>query len=144
MRTKLMVYGGLIVVIVLLAVGLYAGYQFYYTSFAATPEKALLEYFGAFSRGDYNRMYDMTRGVPGSPQTAGEFSTQVRWLVKDTPPRIASTEWEDLGSKGSARYFKALLKLLTPDGSYRMVSLLVEVVQDGSVWKVSYPFAPAF
>ena len=68
----------------------------------------------------------------------------MRWLVKDTPPRIASTELEDLGGKGSARYFKALLKLLTPDGSYRMVSLLVEVVQDGSVWKVSYPFAPAF
>jgi hypothetical protein len=144
MRTKLMVYGGLIVVVVLLAVGLYAGYQFYYSSFAATPEKALVEYFAAFSRGDYNRMYDMTRGVPGSPQTAGEFSSQVRWLVKDTPPRIASTELEDLGSKGSARYFKTLLKLLTPDGSYRMVSLVVEVVQDGSVWKVSYPFAPAF
>ena len=144
MRTKLMVYSGLIVVIVLLAVGLYAGYQFYYSSFAATPEKALLEYFAAFSRGDYNRMYDMTRGVPGSPQTAGEFANRVRWLMKDTPPRIASTELEDLGSKGSARYFKALLKLLTPDGSYRMVSLLVEVVQDGSVWKVSYPFAPAF
>jgi hypothetical protein len=144
MRTKLTVYGGLIVVIVLLAVGLYAGYQFYYTSFAATPEKAVLEYFAAFSRGDYSRMYDMTRGVPGSPQTAAEFSSQVRWLVKDTPPRIASTELESLGSKGSARYFKALLKLLTADGSYRMVSLVVEVVQDGSVWKVSYPFAPAF
>jgi hypothetical protein len=144
MRTKLMVYGGLIVVIVLLSVGLYAGYQFYYTTFAATPEKAVLEYFSAFSRGDYNRMYEITRGVPGSPQTAGDFSSQVRWLVKDTPPRIATTELEDLGSKGSARYFKVLLKLLTPDGSYRMVSMLVEVVQDGSVWKISYPFAPAF
>jgi hypothetical protein len=144
MRTKLTIYGALIVVVVLLAVGLYAGYQFYYSSFAATPEKAVVEYFSAFSRGDYNRMYDMTRGVPGSPQTAGEYASQVRWLVKDTPPRIASTELEDLGSKGSARYFKTLLKLLTPDGSYRMVSLLVEVVQDGSLWKVSYPFAPAF
>jgi hypothetical protein len=144
MRTKLMVYGGLIVAIVLLSGALYAGYQFYYTSFAATPEKAVVEYFNSFSRGDFNRMYEMTRGVPGSPQTAGEFSAQVRWLVKDTPPRIATTDLEDLGSRGSARYFKVLLKLLTPDGSYRMVSMLVEVVQDGSVWKVSYPFAPAF
>jgi hypothetical protein len=139
-----MVYGGLVVGIVLLAAGLYWGYQFYYTQFAATPEKAVVEYFGALSRGDYNRMYDMTRGVPGSPQTAAEFASQVRWLVKDTPPRISSTELEQVGSKGSARYFKTLLKLLTPDGSYRTVSLVVEVVQDGSVWKVSYPFAPAF
>jgi hypothetical protein len=144
MRTKLMVYGGLVVVVVLLSVGLYAGYQFYYSSFAATPEKAVVEYFGAFSRGDYSRMYEMTRGVPGSPQTAGDFGSQVRYLVRDTPPRIASTQLEDLGSKGSARYFKVLVKLLTADGSYRMVSMLVEVVQDGSVWKISYPFAPAF
>jgi len=143
-RTKIMIYGGLLIVVLALALGLYFGYQFYYSSFAVTPEKTLQEYFAAFSRGDYSRMYDMTRGVPGSPQTAGEFAAQVRWLVKDTPPRIATVELESIGTKGSAHYYKALLKLITPDGSYRLVSLLVEVVQDGDAWKVSYPFAPAF
>jgi hypothetical protein len=140
-----MVYGTLFIVVVLLALGLYAGYQFYYTSIAETPEKAVQEYFTAFSRGDYNRMYDMTRGVPGSPQTSGEFSTQVRYLVKDVPPRIAPpVEMEQIGSKGSARYYAVTLKVVTPDASYRKVSLLVEVTQDGTAWKISYPFAPAF
>lgn len=144
MRTKIMVYGGLIIVVALLTVGLYSGYQLYYSSFADTPEKAVQEYFAAFSRGDYNRMYDMTRGVPGSPQTSAEFGAQVRWLVKDVPPRIANVEVDSIGSKGSARYYKVLLRLVTPDASYRVVSLLVEVMQDETDWKISYPFAPAF
>ena len=121
MRTKILVYGGLLVGVVILSVAVYFGYQFYYATFAATPEKALQEYFAALSRGDYSRMYDMTRGVPGSPQTAGEFAAQVRWLVKETPPRLAGVDLEQVGSKGNARYYRALLedrdvRRLVPDG----------------------------
>lgn len=144
MTKRILVYGGITVAVVLVAVAAFFAYQFYYNTYAETPEKALTEYFAAFSRGDYSRMYDMTRGVPGSPQTAGEFAAQVRWLVKDTPPKIASVQLESVGSKGTAHYYKVLLKLTTADGSYRLVSLLAEVTQEGDAWKVSYPFAPGF
>ena len=144
MRTKILLYGGLLVGVLILSVSVYFGYQFYYATFAATPEKALQEYFAALSRGDYSRMYDMTRGVPGSPQTAGEFAAQVRWVVKDTPPRLAGVDLGQVGSKGNARYYRADLKIATSDGSYRTVSILVEVAEEGGVWKVSYPFAPLF
>jgi hypothetical protein len=144
MRTRILLYGGLFIAAVLLSAGIYYGYQFYYANFAPTPEKAITEYFTAFGKGDYGHMYDMNRGVPGSPQTAADFAAQVRYLVKDAPPNIATTTLESIGSKGTGRYFKVLLKLVTPDGSYRMVSILVETMQDGDVWKVSYPFAPPF
>ena len=144
LRTKILAYAGLVVGAAVLAVAVYFGYQFYYATFAATPEKALQEYFAALSRGDYSRMYDMTRGVPGSPQTAGEFAAQVRWLTRETPPRLGGVELEQVGSKGNARYYRAQLKIATADGSYRLVSILVEAAEEGGVWKVSYPFAPLF
>ncbi len=144
MRTKILIYAVITLAVVAITALAFVAYQFYQSSFAATPEKALNEYFAAFSKGDYAHMYDLTHGVPGSPQTEGEFAAQVRWLVKDTPPKIISVELEPIGSKGSAHYYKALLKLTTADGSYRAVSLLVEVLQEGDIWKVSYPFAPGF
>ena len=144
MRTRIVVYGVAILAVVALTALAFVTYQWYYNSYAATPEKALNEYFLDFSKGDYARMYEMTRGIPGSPQTAGEFAAQLKWLTKDAPPRITSVQLEPIGSQGTARFYRVLLKLTTPDGSYRLISMLVEVVQEGSNWKVSYPFAPGF
>lgn len=144
MRTRILIYGIVILAVVALTALAYVAYQWYYTSFTPTPEKALNEYFTAFSTADYSRMYEMTRGVPGSPQTAAEFATQVKWLTKEMPPRISGVQLEPIGSQGTARYYRVQLKLTTADGSYRLVSMLVEVVQEGSSWKVSYPFAPGF
>jgi hypothetical protein len=142
---KLGVYGGLAVLIFLVAVGAYYGYQYYYANYAPTPEKALTAYFTAFSGGDYSRMYDMTVGVPGSPQTSGEFATQVRSVLKDgVAPKISGVELDAIGSQGTARYYKATLRLTTVDGSYRAVSMLVEMIQEQNVWKVAYPFTPSF
>lgn len=146
---KIRLYGGIALfalVLLLLALGIFFAYN---TSFGdpAQARRAVEEYFTALGNGDYDAMYQLTPDASltdpfGRKISRSDFASQVRALVGGKTLTINQTVIEQIAQRGGAFYFKVTL-LYEVGGTSKSRSILVEVVQEGGEWKVTYPFLSA-
>ena len=141
LRSRLGIYVIVVVVVVLITILVIAGYRVYYTTVAATPEKAISTYLDTLNKGDLVKLYSLTLGASG--QSQAEFANQVGALVKDKRLTTDGAVIETIGRQGNLFYYGVTAKLTTPDGSYRQVPLLLEAAQEGNSWRVALFVAPA-
>jgi hypothetical protein len=141
LRSRLGLYGIVVVVVVLITSAVIAGYRFYYTNLAATPEKAVSTYVDTLNRSDLATLYTLTLGA--ASQSQAEFANQVGALIKDKRLTIDGTSRAPIGRQGNTFYFTVTARLSTPDGSYRMAPLILEAAQEGNIWRVGLFLSPA-
>lgn len=148
MRERLMLWGaaaGGAVLIFIIAVGLYKGYDWYHQRYGATPEKALERYFTALGDAEYNIVYEMTPDadlmVLGRKLSQGDFTRRVEELLGGEEIELEGIELEKIAQRGEYHYFRAVLHYRL-GGTGKAARLLVELRREGQDWKVTYPFIP--
>ena len=141
LRGRLGIYGIVAVIVVLITILAIVGYRVYYTTLAATPEKAISAYLDTMNKGDLVKLYSLTLGASG--QSQAEFANQGGALVKDKRLTTDGALVEPIGRQGNLFYFSVMGKLTTPDGSYRQMPLLLEAGQEGNTWRVAVFVSPA-
>jgi hypothetical protein len=141
LRSRLGIYGIVAVFVVLITVLAIAGYRIYYTTLAATPEKAVAAYLDTLNKGDLTTLYSLTLGA--SSQSQAEFANQVSALVKDKRLTTNGAVVERIGAQGNQYYYRVMAKLATPDGSYRLTPLVLQTGQEGNIWRVALFVSPS-
>jgi hypothetical protein len=137
--------GGAILIFVI-AVGLYMGYNWYQQRYGSTPERALERYFTALGDAEHGIMYEMTPDadlmVLGHKLSRREFTSRVQQLLGGEEMEMEEIELERIAQRGEYHYFRVVLHYRL-GGTGKVVRLLVELKQEGQDWKVTYPFTPS-
>lgn len=137
--------GGAVLIFVI-ALGLYAGYNWYQQRYGATPGKALQRYFAALGDAEYDIMYEMTPDadlmVLGRKLSPGDFANRVEELLGGEEMEMEDIELEMIAQRGEYYYFRVVLHYQL-GGTGKVARLLVELRREGQDWKVTYPFTPS-
>lgn len=147
MQNKIQVYGRFAVIVMallLIALGLFWAYGWFTAQYGDTAKRAVEEYFAALGAGEYDQMYDLTPDASltdpfGRKISRTDFATQARALSGGKTLTIRQAEILQLAEREGAFYFKVTL-VYEVGGTSKSRIILVEVVQEGGEWKVSYPF----
>jgi len=149
MRERLMLWGaaaGGAILIFIIALGLYFGYNWYQQQYGSTPDKALERYFTALGDAQYGIMYEMTPDadlmVLGHKLSQRDFTDRVEELLGGEEMEIEEIELERIAQRGGYYYYRVVLHYRL-GGTGKVVPLLVELRQEGQDWKVTYPFTPS-
>jgi hypothetical protein len=148
MRERFMLWGaaaGGAVLIFVIAIGLYLGYNWYDQRYGDTPERALERYLTALGDAQYGIMYEMTPDaelmVLNRKLSQADFADQVEELLGGQEMEMEEIELERIAQRGNYHYFRVILHYRLGDTG-RVTPLLVEVKREGQDWKVTYPFTP--
>lgn len=144
---KIRAYGRIalvIIVIAILALGLYWAYNWFNAQYGDTAQRAADEYFVALGAADYDTLYNFTPDASltdpfGRKISPTDFASQVRALSGGKVLTIKQTTIQQLAQVEGSYYFKATL-LYEIGGTSKSRSLLIEVLREGGEWKVVYPF----
>ncbi len=149
MRERLMLWGAAVggaVLIFLIGIGAYLGYQWYQQRYGPTAENALESYFTAFADGDYATMYEMTPDsdlmVLGRKLSESDFASRVEELLGGEEIEMQEIALERIAQRDEYRYFRVSLHYRL-GGTGKVARLLVELKPVDGEWEVTYPFTPS-
>ncbi|MBI2844940.1 MAG: hypothetical protein HYX86_00165 [Chloroflexi bacterium] len=147
MGDKIRAYGRIalvIIVLILIALAVFFAYSWFTANYGDTAKRAAEEYFTALGAADYDTLYALTPDASltdpfGRKISPTDFASQVRGLSGGKLLTIKQTVIEQLAEREGAFYFKVTL-LYEIGGTSKSRVILIEVVQEGGEWKVTYPF----
>jgi hypothetical protein len=149
MRERLALWGaaaGGAILIFVIAIGLYIGYDWYNQRYGDTPDRAVERYFTALGDAEYRIMYEMTPDadlmVLGRKLSQADFANRVEELLGGEEVEIEEIEVERIAQRGESYYFRVVLHYRL-GGTGKVTPLLVETKREGQDWKVTYPFTPS-
>lgn len=141
LRSRLGVYGITALIVVVITIGAIAVYSIYGATVGKAPLKAITTYLDTANSGDMAKLYDLTLGA-GS-QTQAEFANQLGAVFANSRISVDMASIEAISHQGGTNYYRATAKVTTPDGSYRMIPLLVAAAPEGKEWHVAVFLPPA-
>jgi len=135
------------IIILLVGYVIYLGYDYYSKGgvVGQTANKAIEQYFGALSQGNYEEVYRLTAkenltDIYGRRITEGEFISQLKKLTGDHALPFRNVEITKIYEHRNVAFYEA--KLHSMVGNAAGVSrLIIEVRREDNVWVVTYPFA---